>query len=513
LVGNNEMVAEMATKMRWKESDPEIIILGSGLGGMIAGTLLSRKNHSVLLLKEKDYQRSYAEKGYRFTPFSSLSEKSLKRALLRRLSQALNLPLMSERQGVVDSVLREERLKSKDLDIRKQKVAFQVVLPRARIDLYSQESQFQREWSREFPKEVIQIKKFYEEMDDLQHLLMKMKAKEDPWSFFPLQPRSLIQRWLSFKRLQKGRIDKRLSPLSTEFRQFIQLQLLSWGNLFSDQLPIALAAYDLFPNEELNELIPTVDIEKLEVMILKEFLKTGGRVEEIERMERVSKEWRKEFVISLEGDQRVFRSKVLVLNLPLHRSLKLMDGRKGRLSKWGKRIQPLYILIPFFLGIREKVIPVGMRDLLISISNLEKPYHAANLLFLSLSPKGHETTAPVGRRALTVESLVPLEEWDQTSLGDHQKGVMKHLEQLFPFLENYIDFSNFSWAGEQVPRWSYPHFLFKTTSKFRWREGVVPIRMSRNLFFIGKENFPYLGLEGEVFSGLMVAEQILQKYQ
>jgi hypothetical protein len=323
----------------------------------------------------------------------------------------------------------------------------------------------------------------------------------------------LLNRWLPFNRLQQGRIDERLSPLSKEFRQFIRLQLLAWSNLFSDQLPIALAAYDLFPNEELNELIPSVDLEKLEEKILKEFFKTGGRVEEIDRMERVSREWRKGFIISLEGDQRVFRSKLLVLNLPLHRFLKLMDGGKRRLSRWGKRIRPLYVLIPSFLGIHENVIPVGMRDLLISISDLEKPYHAGNLLFLSISPKGHESTAPEGRRALTVESLVPLEEWDQTSLGDHQKAVLKHLELLFPFFQNYIDFSNFSWAREQVPHWSYPHFLFEITSKFRWREGVVPIRMSRNLYFIGKENFPYLGLEGEVFSGLTVAEQILQRYR
>jgi hypothetical protein len=36
--------------------------------------------------------------------------------------------------------------------------------------------------------------------------------------------------------------------------------------------------------------------------------------------------------------------------------------------------------------------------------------------------------------------------------------------------------------------------------------------MSKNIYLVGKENFPYLGLEGEIFSGLMVGEQILKKY-
>jgi hypothetical protein len=38
------------------------------------------------------------------------------------------------------------------------------------------------------------------------------------------------------------------------------------------------------------------------------------------------------------------------------------------------------------------------------------------------------------------------------------------------------------------------------------------MKLSKNVYFVGKENFPYLGLEGEIFSGFMVAQQILEKY-
>ena len=492
--------------MDLKGNDPEIIILGCGLGGLVAGTLLSKRNHSVLLLKESGYQRSHREKGYRFVPFSSLSEKRLKPILLQKISQALNLPLLTISP-------EEQRRDKSDLDIQKQKVAFQVILPKARVDLYSQRFQFQRELKREFPKEVIQIEGFYKEMDHLRHLLMKMKVKEGPRSLFPLRPHSLVKRWLPFQLFSKGGMDERLLPFSTEFRQFIQLQLKYWGNLFLDRFPLALAAYILLSNEESSELISDLDIEELEERILEGFVHAGGRVEEIESVERISKKWRRGFIVSLKGDRRLFQSKMLILNSPLHRLSNLMDGREKRLLRWEKRIQPQYVLLPFFLGIREKVIPVGMRDLLISVLDLEKPFDGGNFILLSLSPKGDETNAPEGRRALTVESLVLFEDWDQTSLVEHQKSVMRHLEHLFPFLDRYIDFTDFSWANEQVARWSYPHFLYKTNSDFHWREGVVPTRISKNLYFIGKENLPYLGLEGEVFSGLMVAEQILKRYQ
>lgn len=155
---------------------------------------------------------------------------------------------------------------------------------------------------------------------------------------------------------------------------------------------------------------------------------------------------------------------------------------------------------------------MGMKDLLVSILDLNKPYERGNVLFLSLSPKGDKTEAPEGKRALTIQYLMPWDEWDALSLAEHQEGVMRHLKYLFPFLEKYIEFIECSWANEQFSHWSYPHFLYETKSDFHWREGVVPTRISRNLFFIGKENFPYLGLEGEVLSGLMVAQQILQKF-
>jgi monoamine oxidase len=144
--------------------------------------------------------------------------------------------------------------------------------------------------------------------------------------------------------------------------------------------------------------------------------------------------------------------------------------------------------------------------------DFDKPYQDGNVLFISLSPKGNETQAPEGRRALTVEGLMELKKWEQTFSVDYQREVMKHLCHLFPFLEDHIEFSDFYWANENIPKWSYPHYFYETSSDFNWREGVVPVSISKRIYFIGKENFPYLGLEGEVLSGFIAAQQILKRY-
>ena len=490
--------------MRWQGDEYDVIILGSGLGGLIAGAYLLKEHHRVLLLKEDQYHPFSEEIGYRFVPFSNFSEKRMKSPLLKRVSKEL------ECSSFINDC-REMKGDETKLIKQNQNVYFQVVLPRARIDLFYNPSRLQMELKREFPKEVAQIEKFYQQMESVRSLLKNEKAKEGLGSVFPIQPRSLIRSWWPFKTLPNRRMDERLAPFSAEFKEFIRFQLISWGNLFSAQFPISLANY-LFFHDETDEWISETDLEKLREKILDKFIQLGGKIEEIDGLEKVEKKWGKGVILTTKRDKKPFRSQFLILNSPLHRLSDLMAKKGRELSKWVGRIQPRYMLIPLFLGIHEKVVPVGMKDLLVSILDLSKPYEGGNLLFLSLSPKGDETKAPNGRRALTVESLIIPGEWSSDSFIEHRKGVMRHLNHLFPFLEENIEYTDWDWANKQTPCWSYPHFYYEITSDFQWRKGVVPNRISKRFRFVGKENFPYLGMEGEVLSGLMVARQILKEY-
>jgi phytoene dehydrogenase-like protein len=492
--------------MKGQRDEFDVIVLGSALGGLIAATLLSRQNHKVLCLKESGYHPSYSREGYRFVPFSNFSEKRFKLSLWKALSQGLNL----------SSLIYDHRLVGKDearLDRSRPAASFQVILPRARVDLFSRGPMFLMEWKREFPKEVAQIENLYNELDRIQHLLKRRKAKEGSWSVLPLRPSSPMKRWFSFNFLPKERIDERLSPFSREFRKFIQLQLISWCNLYSENLPIPLASYLLLDGEG-EEGVSNIECEKVERYILGRFIQSGGRVEEIEGVEKVDIGlWKKRFTLTPKEGERRLRSKFLIVNSPLHHVSPFFGRREKLFSKWREKVRPRYTLLPLFLGIDEKAVPVGMRDLLVSILDLEKPYEGGNVLFLSLSHGGDQTAAPEGKRALTVESLIPVGQEEKNSLDEHLIGVMRHVHHLFPFLEDYIEFRDWSWADGQSSQWSYPHFVYETPFDFNWQEGIVPLRMRKNLYFIGKENFPYLGLEGEILGGWRVGKEILGKYE
>jgi hypothetical protein len=485
--------------MKWLGNEQEVIVLGSGLGGLVAGTLLSKNNHSVLLLREKEYQSSYSTRGYHFIPYSNFSEKSLKPSLVRRISQALNLSLLM-------GTRKDGKQAKAAPDRSRQRASFQVILPRARIDIFPQRFLLQKEWRREFPEEALRIERFYNELEQIQHLLQKVKEKKNASAFFPFRQRCFITKMVSLDPLPNEGVDKKLSLFSREFREFIKLQLISRGNFYSDRFPLSLASQVLFDGA--NESNSDFDSEKLEQEILNQFLRSGGRIEKIDRVKEVGLGWRRGFTLASEGNPAVFRSQFLIISCPLHRASPFL-GKK--ILKWKKKIKPLYMLIPLFLGIDEKVVPVGMKDLLVSILDPEKPYDDGNVLFLSLSSKGDKTRAPEGKRALTVESLMNVETWGEKNLADYKQGVMNHLYSLFPFLEQYVELVDFQWASDHASRWSYGHFLYESSSDFYWREGMVPVKLARKIYFVGKENFPYLGLGGEVFSGMIAARRILKQ--
>lgn len=465
----------------------DLVVLGEGLGGLIAATLLVQSNLRVLILKEEDYCPIYVREGYRFVPFSNFQERGIPSPLIQRISKMLSL--------------------QKFPDFPLHGGSFQVILPQARIDLFPQGPLFEREIKREFPKERDRIKRFYASMEREKERLDRRKIAEGE-KLFPLLSSSSFWRrlWvLNLKR--KERINQRLSSFSKEFSEYLKLQILAKGNLLPYKVDLSLASYLLIPEAGFKG----VSLERVKEILFKKFIESGGEVFELGGLEGMEKKGQGRFHLLFKKGGRAIHSKYLLLNAPLHRIVERFDFLQRRLSKWIKRIKPTFLILPLFLGIREKGIPVGMKDLLISIFDLNRTYEDGNLLFLSLSPKGEESQAPEGRRALLVEGLMSPNKWDSHSLNHFQQGVIFHLKHLIPFFEDFVEFIDFQWTFEQANKISYPLFIYETDSNFHWREGIIPLRVSKDLLFVGKENFPYLGVEGEILGGIRVGREILKK--
>lgn len=474
--------------MNLHQDSIDVVVLGEGLGGLIAASLLVQSHLRVLLLKEKEYQPVYVREGYRFVPFSNFQERGIQPHLIQKISRVLSQP--------------------KFPDLPTHGGSFQIILPEARIDLFPHGPLFDREIRREFPKEEKEIKRVYALMMKTKERLDKEK-NERKEEFFPLAPSSSLWRRLKVFQWKRELLNSKLSSFSKEFKEYLKLQILAKGNLLSDQIDLSLASYLLISDVGFKG----IPLEKLREILFEKFMESGGKVLDLEGVEALERRGQDRYYLLFKKGGEALHSKFLLLNTPLHRISERFGFLQRRLSKWIKRIRPSFRILPLFLGIRERGIPVGMQELLISIFDLNRSYEDGNFLFLSLSPKGEESQAPEGRRALLAEGLIALNKWDSISLDRFQKGVLSHLKYLIPFFEDFVEFIDFQWAFEQADKISYPHLIYETDSNFRWREGLIPLRVSKDLFFIGKENFPYLGVEGEILGGIWIGREILRKAQ
>ena len=280
---------------------------------MLAGTLLARKGRSVLLLREDGYRSSYLRNGYRFVPFSSFSDRLLKPSVFQKVSGILDLPSPAGGDGV-------ERRTETDPSGSKREAAFQVILPEARVDLFCRPSLREGEWRREFPGELARIRTFYDELAEEHLLLKKKEEKKESFALFPVRPGSSVKRLITSALPSGRRMDEKLSSFSTEFRKFTELQLISWGSLVPERFPVPLAAY-LLANEECDGLIDDLCPERLQEKALESFLRSGGRLVEIEGVEKIEKRWKKGVTLSTGGGLGIFQGKMLILNSPLHRFL------------------------------------------------------------------------------------------------------------------------------------------------------------------------------------------------
>lgn len=470
----------------------DAIVIGSAIGGLFTASLMAKKNLSVLILKEKAYKPIVSRGGYRFIPFSNFSEINLNKALIEWIFEELDIPLKP--------IGKNSSNDSKDEAV----VHYQVLLPDNRIDVADDASLFRVELEREFRNELGEIKRFFDELRNIRDLIKNLKSKDVSPNLFPARRPNLLGKFISsfFKRKSIG---KRLSVFSKEFQKFIEAQLIANGNLYPKEPSIYLAAYNLM--KRLGDIDKTIDIDRLYSQIIDRFSSMDGRIQEVERIDKIERRFKDRFIISLDGGERVLESRFIIINHPFKNISYIQDGERV-LLKGNKLIKPYYTIMPVFLGIKEKVVPVGMKDLFVSIFDINKPYEKGNLIYIYLSPAGDEFWSPRGKRALLVEALIPYKDLcfsDET----FKKNLFSHLNHIIPFLEEYVEFVDFEWGEKQLSCWSYPHFIYKEERGFDWRAGIISHKISKNIFFVGKENFPYLGLEGEIISAYLIVRDIL----
>jgi len=152
--------------------DYDVIVIGSGIGGLTSASLLQKRGLRVLLLERNPTAgglcNMISKNGYRFDTGTSLFWGFGDGEVFHWLFHEFNIQnILSETESL----------------IRKIEPGLQIILPNHRVNVYSEREKFYDEIKREFPSDLANLMKFYQESDRIEGDIFNILGNRHPYSF------------------------------------------------------------------------------------------------------------------------------------------------------------------------------------------------------------------------------------------------------------------------------------------------------------------------------------------
>ena len=244
----------------------------------------------------------------------------------------------------------------------------------------------------------------------------------------------------------------------------------------------------------------------------------GGRIKVLESFDtiRVEKS-EKELRVYTKGEKNPILSRVFIGDIPFVRLrglfTKAFSGRRWMVR--AERLWPEYFVFSLHLGVDVGGIPVGLGNYVVSLRDLNVPDAHGNLLMVSVGPEGVD--APPGKRSITANTFIPVSNGKTGTTGTRgiTGAILEHLSEVLPFLDRSIRvIDEGSCQDRYRSGWNNSDIVYGTTFSFCVGNAILPIvTPMEGLFLACRENFPYLGFEGEILSGMRAAQAVGSRFR
>lgn len=447
------------------ETAYDVLIIGSGLPGLISGALLAKTGARVAVVGDISRPASYEKNGYIFNerPF----------------------PITGLHGGPLGEVLDEIGL-SKGV-FRDAAISYQVVLPDERIDIYEGTGLFHEELRRCFPQYIDKVSAFYSQTSDLNGKIDQI-MELNPFSFRMFLPSGIT-------RGKKSITDviERIGP-DQRFQSFINAQLSSFS--FMPGGISLTAASSILESSRKGIYCMEGGSDALRILLMKKIKTLGGEIiaARVRDISRNGNRW------LLRTEDEAFSGGAVIGNVDAMTFCNLfLDGGKKYLKK-AERIEKVFYPLTINIGVKEAGIPAGMAENVVMLRDYKKEYNSDNLLFMQISP-------PVnGGRSMSITCKVSKDESSRKErLQEITEKMLEGVEELCPFIDRHTEVLDIrstesAWDG-----------IYTTTLSQRMGVGVLPPEIVRGeILFAGPEVFPTLGFDGLVYSGRMAAAAALK---
>lgn len=487
----------------------DVIVIGSGIGGLVTATQLAAKGAKVLVLERyliPGGSAGYFERqGYRFDVGASMIFGFGDRGTTNLLTRALEAVHVSL-ETIPDPVQIHYHLPN-GLDLR----------------VHRDYEKFLQELITHFPHEREGIRRFYDECWAVFNCLnaMELLSLEEPRYltrvFFqhPFACLGLVK----YLPQNAGDIARRYIQ-DPNLLRFIDMECYCWSVVPADRTPMINAGM-VFSDRHYGGInYPKGGVGQLAQKLAEGLEKAGSTICYRARVTEILCENGRAVGVKLASGE-TFRAKRVVSNATRWDTFeKLLPGESKPRSeeKWQQRYQKSPSFFSLHLGVKAEVLPPGTDCHHILLEDWGRMEDSMGTIFVSIPTLLDPTLAPEGHHIIHTFTPCWMEEWKGLSPSAYEarkeaiaEKMVHRLEAIFPGMGDALDYQE---AG--TPR-THRRFLGRVDGTYgpipsRKLLGLLGMPFNRTavpgLYCVGDSTFPGQGLNAVAFSGFACAHRI-----
>ncbi len=408
--------------------DCDVLIVGSGIGGLSTGALLSKRGQKVIVLGQTTQAggelATFERDGYLFQATNSIFSGFELGGGHERLLAELNILLTREH-----------------LD-----PSWQLILPNHRVNFYNDRVALLEELKREFPQEITGTRAFFKHIDEIEAAFFDLYQHKNFVS-----PHNIKEKYYYMREVQ-NKLTRMSGGLENTGAKYFKEYL--HNPEFKKLLDLAVFFYSLHPLEQCPGLLTAFILsickrgtvyfpggnQKLVNSLLKSLQSHGGQIKYKSKVGKVIIERQQAVGVEL-SDGSTIRARDVIVNgnlAYLYQNLLPKNSVSGKIRKKLEMLKPEWVPFTVYLGVDEEVLPYMVRENVFLCNDYHKPIGDTHTLFINISPKKDTDRAPDGMRALTVTCFLPYMQWQRDS--NYKRLKTDTTEEIIEQLSKFIDF-------------------------------------------------------------------------
>ncbi len=486
----------------------DVIVIGSGIGGLVTATQLAAKGASVLVLESyviPGGSAGYFERsGYRFDVGASMIFGFGKRGttnLLTRALEAVDVRL----ETIPDPVQIHYHLPDR-LDLK----------------VHQDYERFLQQVIAHFPDEVQGIRQFYDECWRVFNCLnsMELLSLEEPQYLL----RVFLQHPLACLGLVKY-LPQNAGDVARQFiknpqlLKFIDMECYCWSVVPADRTPMINAGM-VFSDRHYGGInYPKGGVGQIAQKLVEGLEAAGGHIRYKARVNQILQEQGRAVGVQLISGERYYAKRIVSNATRWDTFEKLVPSPLPRAEQqWQKRYQKSPSFLSLHLGVKAEAVPEGTECHHILLEDWAQMEAEQGTLFVSIPTLLDPSLAPPGHHIIHAFTPSWLETWQDLSPSDYkcQKEAaaarsIARLEKILPNLSQFVDYQEIG-----TPR-THRRFLNRQDGTYgpiptRKLAGLLGMPFNRTavpgLYCVGDSTFPGQGLNAVAFSGFACAHRV-----